>query len=174
MNELSLTTSIVDLVFRNVTFLVDLTSILEIAASSGVATSSQEEVLEIDQDQDQELDVDDDEDISEGLDEGEGQDLPENLEVMTDDDNGPEEEGEVISEEEIEVEQPEDVVEDNSSEPSSSTGTRQPARALAAASSGYEEQGESDGVVPTTPKLPLPRRNDGFAEAVSSPQVNCL
>ena len=147
----------------------------EIAASSGVATSSQEEVLEIDQDQDQELDVDDDdEDISEGLDEGEGQDLPENLEVMTDDDNVPEEEGEVISDEEIEVEQPEDVVEDNSSEPSSSTGTRQPARALPAASSGYEEQGESDGVVPTTPKLPLPRRNDGFAEAVSSPQVNCV
>ena len=26
-------------------------------------------------------------------------------------------------------------------------------------------------MVPTTPKLPLPRRNDGFAEAVSSPQV---
>ena len=42
----------------------------------------------------------------------------------TDDDNGPDEEGEVISDEEIEVEQPEDVVEDNSSEPSSSTGTR--------------------------------------------------
>ena len=63
-------------------------------------------------------------------------------------------------------------MEDNSSEPSSSTGTRQSARGLAApATSGYDEQGESDGVVPTTPKLPLPRRNDGFAEAVSSPQV---
>ena len=37
---------------------------------------------------------------------------------------------------------------------------------------GFEQdQGESDSVVPTTPKLPLPRRNDGFAEAVSSPQV---
>ena len=34
-----------------------------------------------------------------------------------------------------------------------------------------QDQGESDSVVPTTPKLPLPRRNDGFAEAVSSPQV---
>merc|ERR1719508_564476 len=37
---------------------------------------------------------------------------------------------------------------------------------------GFEQdQGETDSVVPTTPKLPLPRRNDGFAEAVSSPQV---
>ena len=147
----------------------------EIAASSGVATSSQEEILE---DQDQELEEDDEGEISEGLDDGDGQDLnPENLGEMSEEDNGPEEEGEVISEEEeIEVEQPEDVVEDNSSEPSSSTGTRQSARALASqpASSGYDEQGESDGVVPTTPKLPLPRRNDGFAEAVSSPQVNSL
>ena len=141
----------------------------EMAASSGVATSSQEEILEIDN----ELDVEDEGEISEGLDEGESPDLnPDNLEVMTDEDNGPEEEGEVISEEELEVEQPEGVVEDNSSEPSSSTGTRQSARGLAApATSGYDEQGESDGVVPTTPKLPLPRRNDGFAEAVSSPQV---
>jgi len=141
----------------------------EMAASSGVATSSQEEILEIDT----ELDVDDEGDISEGLDEGEGQDLnPDNLEAMTDEEDGPQEEGEVISEEEIEVEQPEGVVEDNSSEPSSSTGTSQSARGLAApATSGYDEQGESDGVVPTTPKLPLPRRNDGFAEAVSSPQV---
>ena len=37
---------------------------------------------------------------------------------------------------------------------------------------GFEQdQGETDSVVPTTPKLPLPRRNDDLAEAVSSPQV---
>merc|ERR1712042_203965 len=69
-----------------------------------------------------------------------------------------------------------DEVEDNSSEPSSSTGARQVGRGVAGSSlpgPGFEQdQGESDSVVPTTPKLPLPRRqNDGFAEAVSSPQV---
>ena len=72
------------------------------------------------------------------------------------------------NEEEIEVVKPED----NSSEPSGSTGARQPARPLGGAVSGYEQDpGDTDSVVPTTPKLPLPRRNDGFAEAVSSPQV---
>merc|ERR1712042_217097 len=71
-----------------------------------------------------------------------------------------------------------DEVEDNSSEPSSSTGARQVGRAIAGSSLpgpsqvGFDQdQGESDSVVPTTPKLPLPRRNDGFAEAVSSPLV---
>ena len=65
-------------------------------------------------------------------------------------------------------------IEDNSSEPSSSTGTRQMSRGLTGSSgvTGYDnDQGESDSVVPTTPKLPIHRRNDGFAEAVSSPQV---
>ena len=35
----------------------------------------------------------------------------------------------------------------------------------------YEQDPGEDSVVPSTPKLPLTRRADGFAEAVSSPQV---
>ena len=142
-----------------------------------MASSSQEEIL------DSELDVDDDGEISEDLEEGDSQDLnPDNLEGTTDEDdnNCQDDEVEVNSEEDIEVDQPESVVEDNSSEPSSSTGTRQLGRGIAAGSgsnvvsagAGYDhDQGDTDSVVPTTPKLPLPRRNDGFAEAVSSPQV---
>lgn len=34
----------------------------------------------------------------------------------------------------------------------------------------YEEAGD-DGIVPSTPTLFIPRRVDGFGEAVSSPQV---
>ncbi|KAK2186352.1 hypothetical protein NP493_203g01015 [Ridgeia piscesae] len=36
---------------------------------------------------------------------------------------------------------------------------------------GSFEAGD-DGIVPSTPTLPVPRRSDGFAEAVSSPQVS--
>lgn len=150
----------------------------EVAASSGVATSSQEEVL----DSEQEGDVEEDGEISEDMEEVEGQDLDtDNLDVGTDEEDENDQEevvGEVNSEEEIEVEQPEGMVEDNSSEPSSSTGARQVGRGVAGSSlpgpsqgAFDQDQGESDSVVPTTPKLPLPRRNDGFAEAVSSPQV---
>ena len=113
--------------------------------------------------------------ISEDLEDDGDADLnADNLEGTTDEDenNVQEENVEVHSEEEIEVDQPDVGVEDNSSEPSSSTGTRQPARPLGGPGSGYEQDpGDTDSVVPTTPKLPLPRRNDGFAEAVSSPQV---
>lgn len=123
------------------------------------ATSSQEEIM-----LDSELD-DEEGEISEGLVEGDSQEL--NTEVMEgttdeeennvqDDDIGVHSEGEI----ELDVgDHPEVVGEDNSSEPSSSTGA------------GRVDPGDSDSVVPTTPKLPLPRRNDGFAEAVSSPQV---
>ena len=133
------------------------------------ATSSQEEILDC------ELDVEDEGEISEDLEDDGDADLnADNLEGTTDEDenNVQEEDVEVHSEEEIEVDQPDVGVEDNSSEPSSSTGARQPARPLGGAVSGYEQDpGDTDSVVPTTPKLPLPRRNDGFAEAVSSPQV---
>merc|ERR1719291_1048621 len=133
------------------------------------ATSSQEEVLDC------ELAVEDEGEISEDLEDDGDADLnADNLEGTTDEDenNDQEEDVEVNSEEEIEVDQPDVGVEDNSSEPSSSTGTRQPARPLGGPGSGYEQDpGDTDSVVPTTPKLPLPRRNDGFAEAVSSPQV---
>ena len=145
----------------------------EMAASSGVATSSQEEILD--------CDLDDDGEISEDLEEGETGDMnPDNLEAegTTDEDENNVQEVEAAganSEEEIEIEQPEvGTVEDNSSEPSSSTGTRRSTMAGAQGSgvSGYEhDHGDTDSVVPTTPKLTLPRRNDGFAEAVSSPQV---
>ena len=98
----------------------------EIAASSGVATSSQEEILDCD------LDVDDDGEMSEDLEEAEAGDMnPDNLEGTTDEDENNSqqepEEADVNSEGEIEIDQhqPEvGAVEDNSSEPSSSTGTR--------------------------------------------------
>ena len=115
--------------------------------------------------------------ISEDLEDDGDADLnADNLEGTTDEDenNVQEEDVEVNSEEEIEVDQPDVGVEDNSSEPSSSTGTRGSTMAGAQGSgvSGYEhDHGDTDSVVPTTPKLVLPRRNDGFAEAVSSPQV---
>lgn len=35
---------------------------------------------------------------------------------------------------------------------------------------GFEETGD-DGIVPSTPTLYVPRRTDGFGEAVSSPHV---
>lgn len=35
---------------------------------------------------------------------------------------------------------------------------------------GFEEMGD-DGIVPSTPTLYVPRRTDGFGEAVSSPHV---
>lgn len=35
---------------------------------------------------------------------------------------------------------------------------------------GYEEIGD-DGIVPSTPTLYVPRRTDGFGEAISSPHV---
>jgi len=147
------------------------TSSNEMAASSGVATSSQEEIL------DSALDVEDD--LSEEIEEeGDAQDLnPDNLEGTTDEDENNGQDGEaddVQSEEDVEVDTPGTGIEDNSSEPSSSTGTRQMSRGLTGSSgvTGYDnDQGESDSVVPTTPKLPIHRRNDGFAEAVSSPQV---
>ena len=103
----------------------------EIAASSGVATSSQEEILECD------LDVDDDGEMSEDLEEAEAGDMnPDNLEGTTDEDENNSqqepEEADANSEGEIDIEidqhQPEvGAVEDNSSEPSSSTGTRRSA-----------------------------------------------
>lgn len=38
-------------------------------------------------------------------------------------------------------------------------------------SQGYGDDGGDDGIVPSTPTLFVPRRTDGFGEAVSSPQV---
>ena len=99
------------------------------------ATSSQEEILDC------ELDVEDEGEISEDLEDDGDADLnADNLEGTTDEDenNVQEEDVEVNSEEEIEVDQPDVGVEDNSSEPSSSTGARQPARPLGGAVSGYE------------------------------------
>ena len=143
----------------------------EMAASSGVATSSQEEILD--------CDLDDDGEISEDLEEGETGDMnPDNLEAegTTDEDKNNVQEVEAAgTDSEEEIEQPEvGTLEDDISEPSSSTGTRRSTMAGAQGSgvSGYEhDHGDTDSVVPTTPKLALPRRNDGFAEAVSSPQV---
>jgi len=71
----------------------------------------------------------------------------------------------------------EDVVEENSSEPSSSVGVAAPLQqSLPSVSSsqsapGFEQDPVEDSVVPSTPKLAQPRRPLGFSEAVSSPQV---
>ena len=141
----------------------------EVAASSGVATSSQEEALDSEQDGDEEEDGEISEDIEE-VDEGHELDT-DNLDFESDEDvdNGQEGEAvEVNSEEEIDVEQPEGMVEDNSSETSSSTMARQVGRGVSGSSlpgpgqAGFEQdKEETDSMVPTTPKLPLPRRNDG-------------
>ena len=147
----------------------------EVAASIGVATSSQEEVL----DSEQEREVEEVGEFSEDMDEVEGQEQDtDNLDVGTDEEYESDQEevvGEGNSEEEIGVNQPEVMVEDNCS----SSGARQVGRGVASFNlpgpgqgDFDQDQGESDSAVPTTPKLPLPRRNDGFAEAVSSPQVS--
>ena len=101
----------------------------EMAASSvgSVATSSQEEPS-VGLDSEHE-DGEDEGDLSEELEEEAVQELAEgeNLDDMSDDEAGAgavELAGEVGEDEEIEVDQPEGAVEDNSSEPSSSTGTR--------------------------------------------------
>ena len=127
-----------------------------------------EEVLDNDEAEEEDAEIGGD------IEEGEVQDL----DAGSEDDNV-QEGGDEQSEDEIEVDQPEGTIEDNSNEPS--TGAQQVGRGLGMGSSsiavpvgqgGFEQdQGETDSVVPTTPKLPLPRRNDGFAEAVSSPQV---
>ena len=143
----------------------------EVAASSGVATSSQEEALDSEQDGDEEEDGEISEDMEE-VDEGHELDT-DNLDIGSDEDvdNGQEGEAvEVNSEEEIGVEQPEGMVEENSSETSSSSSTmaRQVGRGLSGSSlpgpgqAGLEQdKEETDSMVPTTPKLLLPRRNDG-------------
>ena len=143
----------------------------EVAASSGVATSSQEEALDSEQDGDEEEDGEISEDMEE-VDEGHELDT-DNLDIGSDEDvdNGQEGEAvEVNSEEEIDVEQPEGMVEENSSETSSSSSTmaRQVGRGVSGSSlpgpgqAGFEQdKEETDSMVPTTPKLPLPRRNDG-------------
>ena len=161
----------------------------EAAASSGVTTSTQEEEEEaLDSEQDE---GEEDVEVSEDMEEGEVADElePDNLE----DDESETEQGQeveieiddvaaVTSEEEGEVGGEEEAVaatvEDNSSEPSSSTGARHArAQGFGAGQGSHQshqygelEAGE-DSVVPSTPKLPIARRTDGFAEAVSSPQV---
>ena len=144
----------------------------------GVENRVEEEALDTEKDEDEEEDGE----ISEDMEEVERQELDtDNLDVGSDEDEDNGQEGtavEVNSEEEVKVDQPEAMVEDNSSEPSSCTGARQVGREVAGSSLpgpgqvGFEQDhGETDIVVPTTPKLPLPRRNDDLAEAVSSPQV---
>ena len=95
-------------------------------------------------------------------------------------DVGADQEMEAEQEEESSAEEGEIMETANSSEPSSSTdqqrdGTERHsggsgARAGAAFSSSEQGKGE-DSVVTSTPNLPLQRRGDGFAEAVSSPQA---
>merc|ERR1719284_314142 len=162
----------------------------EVAACSGVTTSTQEEEEVLDSEQEE---GEDEVEVSEDMEDGEVNDdmEPENLvdDEESEVDAGQEAEIEIdeaavgTSEDEGEVvdggeEQMGNVatVEDNSSEPSSSTGTRHrtTGQAFASASqglSGYEVETGGDSVVPSTPNLPLARRTDGFAEAVSSPQV---
>ena len=166
----------------------------EVAACSGVTTSTQEEEEEV-LDSEQE-EGDDEVEVSEDMEDGEVPDdmEPENLEddEESEVDAGQEAEIEIdeaavgTSEDEGEVvaggeEQIGNVanVEDNSSEPSSSTGARHRTGGQAFASatqglSGYEVETGGDSVVPSTPNLPLARRTDGFAEAVSSPQVTFI
>ena len=160
----------------------------EVSASSGVATSRREEVV-----LDNEQEGEDDEDIEDGevgeyieeVDQNlEGDDLDEEFaseeDIEQEEDLGIEDPVDVSSEEEGEIgeEQPQAMIpEDNSSEPSSSTGQqgREASGGLAGqAGLAYEQDPGEDSVVPSTPKLPLTRRADGFAEAVSSPQVGDL
>merc|ERR1719242_1386634 len=162
----------------------------EVAACSGVTTSTQEEEEVLDSEQEE---GEDEVEVSEDMEDGEVPDdmEPENLvdDEESEVDAGQEAEIEIdeaavgTSEDEGEVvdggeDQMGNVanVEDNSSEPSSSTGARHrtTGQAFASASqglSGYEVETGGDSVVPSTPNLPLARRTDGFAEAVSSPQV---
>ena len=155
----------------------------EVAACSGVTTSTQEEEEVLDSEQE---DVEDDVEVSEDMEDGEVADdlVPE---VLEEDEGSEAEQGEEVEleiddvvvgtsedEGEVAVQEEAATVEDNSSEPSSSTGARHgrpAAQAFAGAAMGYEVEAGEDGVVPSTPKLPLARRTDGFAEAVSSPQV---
>ena len=88
----------------------------EVAASSGVATCSQEEELDSDE-------AEEDAEIGGDIEEGEVQDL----DAGSEDDNV-QEGGDEQSEDETEVDQPEGTIEDNSSEPS--TGARQVGRGL--------------------------------------------
>ena len=162
----------------------------EVAACSGVTTSTQEEEEVLDSEQEE---GEDEVEVSEDMEDGEVPDdmEPENLED--------DEESEVDAGQEVEIEIDEVAVgtsedegevvaggedqmgnvanvEDNSSEPSSSTGARHRTAGQAFSSatqglSGYEVETGGDSVVPSTPNLPLARRTDGFAEAVSSPQV---
>ena len=104
-----------------------------VSGSSGAATSSQEEALDSEQDGDEEEDGE----ISEYMEEVEGQELDTvSLDVVSDEDEGmrnvqEDEAVEVNSEEEMDVEQPEGLVEDNIREPSSSTRARQLGRGMA-------------------------------------------
>lgn len=163
----------------------------EVAACSGVTTSTQEEEEVLDSEQEE--GEDEVEGVSEDIEDGEVPDdmEPENLEddEESEVDAGQEAEIEIdeaavgTSEDEGEVVAGEDEqignvanVEDNSSEPSSSTGARHRTAGQAFGSAtqglgGYEVETGGDSVVPSTPNLPLARRTDGFAEAVSSPQV---
>ena len=155
----------------------------EVAACSGVTTSTQEEEEVLDSEQE---DVEDDVEVSEDM---EDEEVVDDLvpEVLEEDEGSEAEQGEEVEleiddaavgtsedEGEVAVQEEAATVEDNSSEPSSSTGARHGrpmAQAFAGAAMGYEVEAGEDGVVPSTPKLPLARRTDGFAEAVSSPQV---
>ena len=97
--------------------------------------------------------------------------VPDNQEELS------EEEREEEEEDEEEQLVDEDVTGENSSEPSSSTGATVPQSSQfppAQASQpgvGFDQELVEDSVVPSTPKLAEPRRPEGFAEAVSSPQV---
>ena len=167
----------------------------EVAACSGVTTSTQEEEEVLDSEQEE---GEDEVEVSEDMEDGEVADdmEPENLEddEESEVDAGQaeaeieideaavgtsEDEGEVVAGGEEQIGNVANV-EDNSSEPSSSTGARHRTGGQAFASSGaqglsgYEVETGGDSVVPSTPNLPLARRTDGFAEAVSSPQVTLL
>jgi len=162
----------------------------EVAACSGVTTSTQEEEEVLDSEQEE---GEDEVEVSEDIEDGEVPDdmEPENLEDDEESEVDPgqdadieideaavgtsEDEGEVVAGEDEQIGNVANV-EDNSSEPSSSTGARHRTAGQAFASatqglSGYEVETGGDSVVPSTPNLPLARRTDGFAEAVSSPQV---
>ena len=164
----------------------------EVAACSGVTTSTQEEEEVLDSEQEE---GEDEVEVSEDIEDGEVPDdmEPENLEDDEESEVDPgqdadieidevavgtsEDEGEVVAGGEEEQIGNVANVEDNSSEPSSSTGARHrttAGQAFASATQGlggYEVETGGDSVVPSTPNLPLARRTDGFAEAVSSPQV---
>jgi len=130
----------------------------------------------LDGDDEQVYDAEED-DVDEVAEDDEDDDGDEgNVTAGDDDDNGVVEVVDSEDEAEPSREQVQEANGDNSSEPSSSTGAGQqrfrPGHSTAQGGMGYGEDQGDDSVVPSTPKLILPRRNDGgFAEAVSSPQV---